>query len=137
MIFDIRRHENPTLRLAELAREREAKVILFSDQWQSPLAECAGIVFQDRTAAPSAWDWKLATMLLVEIVIAEVQQHNRTTTKARMDSLEEMFDRTQFFRKFQHTTGLRPDAPSGRGPVRPSAEAGLLGNRGELPADPS
>jgi len=39
-------------------------------------------------------------MLLAEIVIAEVQERNWATTKARMEALEEMFDRTQFFRKF-------------------------------------
>jgi len=100
VIFDIRRYENSTLRLAELAREREAKVILFSDQWQSPVAEFADIVFQNRIAAPSAWDSNVATMLLAEIVIAEVQERNWATTKARMEALEEMFDRTQFFRKF-------------------------------------
>lgn len=100
IIFDIRRYENSTLRLAEMAREREARVILFSDQWQSPVAEFADIAFCNRIAVPSAWDSNVATMLLVEIIIAEVQERHWDTTKTRMEALEEMFDRTQFFRKF-------------------------------------
>ncbi|MDJ1008380.1 MAG: MurR/RpiR family transcriptional regulator [Paracoccaceae bacterium] len=100
VIFDVRRYENSTLRLAELARERGTQIVLFSDQWQSPVAEFADIAFHNRIAVPSAWDSSVATMLLVETIIAEVQERDWNTTRARMQALEEMFDRTQFFRKF-------------------------------------
>ena len=39
-------------------------------------------------------------MLIAEIVIAEVQERNWKETRERMEALEEMFDRTRFFRKF-------------------------------------
>jgi DNA-binding MurR/RpiR family transcriptional regulator len=100
VIFDIRRYENSTLKLAEMARERGAEIILFTDQWQSPIAVHAEQIFGSRIAVPSAWDSTVTCMLIAEIVIAEVQEHHWNTTKQRMENLENMFDRTRFFRKF-------------------------------------
>ena len=100
VIFDVRRYENSTLKLAELARERAAEIILFTDQWMSPISQLATVSFSNQIAAPSAWDSNITTMLISEIVIAEVQERNWETTRERMEVLEEMFDRTKFFRKF-------------------------------------
>ncbi|MEM8836824.1 MAG: MurR/RpiR family transcriptional regulator [Pseudomonadota bacterium] len=100
VIFDVRRYENSTLRLAEIAKERGAEIILFTDQWMSPIAQHASVCFTNQIAAPSAWDSNIVTMLMSEIVIAEVQERNWETTRERMEALEEMFDRTRFFRKF-------------------------------------
>ena len=100
VIFDIRRYENSTLRLAQMASERGASIILFSDQWVSPIAQHAQVTFKSHIAAPSAWDSNIAVMLIAEIVIAEVQERNWKETRERMEALEEMFDRTRFFRKF-------------------------------------
>lgn len=99
-VFDVRRYENSTLKLAEVARERGARIILFTDQWQSPVAQHADICFKNRIAVPSAWDSNVTSMLLAEIVIAQVQERNWAQTRKRMEELEIMFDRTRFFRKF-------------------------------------
>lgn len=100
VIFDMRRYENNTLKLAEMAHARGAKIILFTDQWRSPINAFADICLSSRTVAPSAWDSAAATMLLVETLIASMQDINWTETKARMEGLEDMFDRTKLFRKF-------------------------------------
>jgi len=100
VVFDIRRYENSTLVLAEMAREKGAEVILFTDQWRSPAHRFAGQTFAARIAVPSAWDSSLAIMLLVESVIAAVQQLNWAATAERTETLETTFDRTQLFRKF-------------------------------------
>lgn len=100
VVFDIRRYENSTLRLAEMAAERSAKIILFTDQWSSPVASLADITFRNRIAVPSAWDSSVASTLLVEAMIAKVQEKDWDVTQARMEELEDMFDRTRFFRKF-------------------------------------
>lgn len=100
VIFDIRRYENSTLKLAELAKECGAEVILFTDQWISPSAKHASVCFTTQITAPSAWDSNIAIMLLLEILIAEAQERDWDETRARMEALEEMFDRTKFFRKF-------------------------------------
>ncbi|MFP1631079.1 MurR/RpiR family transcriptional regulator [Zhengella sp. ZM62] len=99
VIFDIRRYENSTLRLAEVVAERGAKMILFTDQWASPIAQIADITFRNHIAVPSSWDSGVATMLLCEIILAEVQDRGWADARPRMEALEEMFDRTRFFRK--------------------------------------
>jgi len=100
VVFDVRRYENSTLKLAEMAAERGARIILFTDQWCSPVNKFADQCFSSRIVVPSAWDSSVAVMLLLETVIADVQERNWPVTKQRMQALEEMFDRTRFFRKF-------------------------------------
>ena len=100
VVFDVRRYENSTLRLAELAVDRGAKIVLFTDQWMSPIAQLASVCFTNQITVPSAWDSNVTTLLMTELVIAEVQERNWEQTRDRMEVLEDMFDRTKFFRKF-------------------------------------
>ena len=100
VIFDVRRYENNTLKLAEMARARGARIILFTDQWRSPVHRLADVCLSSRIIVPSAWDSAATTLLLVESMISAVQTLNWDTTKDRMQELEEIFDRTKLFRKF-------------------------------------
>jgi len=100
VIFDIRRYENGTLRLAELAKQRGAVIILFTDHWKSPISTHADHCFDSRIVVPSAWDSTVTCLLLAEIVIADVQERHWDDTRQRMEELESMFDRTRLFRKF-------------------------------------
>ncbi|MGB3279155.1 MAG: MurR/RpiR family transcriptional regulator [Pseudorhodobacter sp.] len=100
VIFDMRRYENNTLKLAEMAHAKGAKLILFTDQWRSPIQSLATISFSCRIVVPSAWDSVASTLLLVETMISSVQNLNWKDTKARMEELEDMFDQTKLFRKF-------------------------------------
>lgn len=100
LLFDIRRYENVLLRLAELADARGAVLALFTDQWGSPISRYARYRFNCRVEAPSAWDSTAVILVLLEALVAQVQDLNWTAGKARMEALEEMFDRTGLFRKF-------------------------------------
>lgn len=100
LVYDIRRYENGTLRLAKFVHERGAKVVLFTDQWQSPVSAIATLTFSNRIEVPSAWDSVVTCLLLNETIVAGVQERIWNTTRFRMEELEEMFDRTKFFRKF-------------------------------------
>lgn len=99
VIFDIRRYEQNTLRLAETVREKGARVVLFTDAWHSPVSVFADHTFAARTSAPSAWDSNVATLLLVEALIAAVHDYDRSGSRARLKELDEIFDRTRLFRK--------------------------------------
>ncbi len=99
-IFDVRRYETNTLHLARMAHAKGARLILFTDQWRSPVHELAQITLSSRTAVPSAWDSGVTTLLLIETVIAVVQNADWDGTRGRMEELEELFDRTKLFRKF-------------------------------------
>ena len=100
IIFDIRRYETSTLKLAEIAAEKGAKIVLFTDQWGSPVGKFATYSFSNQIAVPSAWDSAVTNLLLLEIMIAEIQERVWPNTRTRMENLEDMFDRSRFFRKF-------------------------------------
>ena len=100
VIFDVRRYENSTLKLAEIAAERGAEIILFTDQWCSPVQRLASHCFSSRIAVPSAWDSSVSVMLLLETMLADIQERMWPEARERMEALEDMFDRTGFFRKF-------------------------------------
>lgn len=100
VIFDMRRYENNTLKLAELAHQRGAKIILFTDQWRSPVHSFADVCFSSRIVVPSAWDSAATTLLLIETIISAVQDLTWDDTRGRLETLEEMFDQTRLFRKF-------------------------------------
>ena len=99
VVFDIRRYETDLARLATLARDRGATVILFTDQWGSPISSIADHTVNAMVEVPSSWDSTLALNLIVEALIATVQQHRWDTAKDRIETLEEMFRSTRIFRK--------------------------------------
>ncbi len=100
VIYDIRRYENSTLKLAEFAAAKGARIVLMTDQWQSPISRLAEFTFSSRIAVPSAWDSTVAMTLLSETLIAAVQEAAWDRTRERMKSLEDMFDAARIFRKF-------------------------------------
>ncbi|MEP1965027.1 MurR/RpiR family transcriptional regulator [Tateyamaria sp.] len=100
VIFDVRRYENNILKLAEMAHAKGAKIILFTDQWRSPVHRLADISFGSRIIVPSAWDSATTTMLLIETMISSVQDLNWDETKDRIEMLEGIFNQTGLFRKF-------------------------------------
>lgn len=100
VMFDVRRYEQDLLRLAEMAVARKAVLVVFTDQWGSPVARHAAHAFHARIEAPSAWDSSVVTLFVVEALVAAVQDANWEETRARMKTLEDLFDQTRMFRKF-------------------------------------
>ena len=100
IIFDMRRYENNTLKLAELAHAKGARIILFTDQWRSPVHQFAEISFSSRIIVPSAWDSAVTPLLLLETMISTVQGLKWGDAKDRVEALEGIFDQTKLFRKF-------------------------------------
>lgn len=98
--FDVRRYEQDMLRLAEMARAKGVLLVVFTDQWGSPVAKHAAHSFHARIEAPSAWDSSVVTLFIVEALVAAVQDACWEETSERVRSLEDLFDRTRMFRKF-------------------------------------
>ena len=98
--FDVRRYENTTLQLTQMCHDRGARIILFTDQWRSPIHRIAALAFSVRIAVPSAWDSCLPILMLLECTIAALQEPLWNSVKDRMDALETAFDETKLFRKF-------------------------------------
>jgi DNA-binding MurR/RpiR family transcriptional regulator len=70
VLLDYRRYEEQTLRLARLARERHAALVLFTDTFLSPIASEADVVLASETAAPSPFDALTPALALIETVVA-------------------------------------------------------------------
>jgi DNA-binding MurR/RpiR family transcriptional regulator len=100
VLFDIRRYESSLLKLARLAKDRGAMIVLFTDQWGSPIGPLADHSFHCLVGAPSSWDSTIALMLIVEALIAEVQTGLGDDGRDRIEELESMFTATRMFRDF-------------------------------------
>ncbi len=100
VVFDIRRYENDILRLVEMAKKKGVVIILFTDQWGSPVTEHATHNLLSRIEAPSAWDSSAVILFIVEAAISAIQTANWKETKDRMQTLEDLYDQTKMFRKF-------------------------------------
>lgn len=99
VIFDVRRYENDLVKFAELAHGRGVQVVLFTDQWMSPVSAYACHAINVRIEVPSAWDSAVVTLFLMEALIAEVESQNWQETCQRMNELEDILNATQRFRK--------------------------------------
>ncbi len=100
VLFDVRRYEHDLLRFAKMAVARGVELVLFTDQWGSPVAKFAKHKIYSRIEAPSAWDSSVVTMFILEAVIAAVQNETWDETNERMTELEELFEKTKLFKKF-------------------------------------
>jgi DNA-binding MurR/RpiR family transcriptional regulator len=90
VVFDIRRYQEDVVLLAEEAAERGATIVLFTDQWLSPIARLAKHVISARIAVPSNWDSNAAIFAVVEALIASLTKASWDLAEARMKALEEL-----------------------------------------------
>jgi DNA-binding MurR/RpiR family transcriptional regulator len=93
VVFDIRRYQEDIIALAEEASERGATIVLFTDQWLSPIARLAKHVISARIAAPSNWDSTAAIFAVVEALVAGVTKDLWDVAEVRMKALEELRER--------------------------------------------
>lgn len=101
VVFDIRRYEQTVLQVVELAREQGAEVVLITDRWVSPAASFAQHLMPCHIEVPSAWDSLASLMVLVEALLAAVQQRNWDDTADRLQRMEALYSRTQLFRRLR------------------------------------
>ena len=89
-IFDIRRYQESLLRLAEAANKRGTQVVLFTDQWLSPVTRFARHVVAGRTAVPSAWDSSASLFVVAEMLIAEITRRLENESAQRIREMENL-----------------------------------------------
>jgi DNA-binding MurR/RpiR family transcriptional regulator len=98
IIFDVRRYETDLLNIARLSADKGIKVVLFTDQWMSPIANTADFSFPAHVDAPSGWDSGVATLFIIEALITEVERKLWPQASERMKELEGIFDHTGRFK---------------------------------------
>lgn len=90
LIFDIRRYQESLIRLAEKAHARGVEIVLFTDQWLSPIARFARHVIAGRTAVPSSWDSSAALFVVAETLIGELTRAMEAESARRIREMEEL-----------------------------------------------
>lgn len=88
IIFDIRRYQDSLVAFAQKAAARGVTIILFTDQWLSPIARFAKHAMTCRTAVPSTWDSSAAMFALVEALVAQVTLESGQNAAKRIADLE-------------------------------------------------
>jgi DNA-binding MurR/RpiR family transcriptional regulator len=90
LIFDIRRYQESLIRFAEKAHQRGVQIVLFTDQWLSPIARFARHVIAGRTAVPSAWDSSAALFVVAEALIGGVTRQLEADSARRIREMESL-----------------------------------------------
>lgn len=90
IVFDIRRYQDSLFHFANAAAGKGASIVLFTDQWLSPIARVAKHVVTARTAVPSAWDSSAALFALVEALTARMTARLGGDAAARIAELERL-----------------------------------------------
>ncbi|MCF6195348.1 MAG: MurR/RpiR family transcriptional regulator [Emcibacter sp.] len=88
IVFDVRRYQRDILLFCEQAKKRGSQIILFTDQWLSPISAIADHIFPMPTAVPSQWDSAVATLVLLESIVAKLSERNHTSINDRIKKLE-------------------------------------------------
>lgn len=90
VIFDIRRYQESLIRYAEKAHLRGVHIVLFTDQWLSPIARFARHVIAGRTAVPSAWDSSAALFVAAEALIGGITRELEADSARRIREMENL-----------------------------------------------
>ena len=84
LLFDYRRYQSQALRVASAAKNKNARVVLFTDIYASPLRELADLIISAPVESASPFDTMVPALAQVEALIASLTL--RTTNLA--DRLE-------------------------------------------------
>lgn len=98
IVFDIRRYERELEKLAGIAVDQGARVVLFTDAWGSPIEKIAAHTFRAMVEVPSSWDSTLAINFLIEALVADIQSRSSQQSAERIVALENMLGASRIFR---------------------------------------
>ncbi|HET9537010.1 MAG TPA: MurR/RpiR family transcriptional regulator [Mesorhizobium sp.] len=90
VIFDIRRYQESLIRFAEKAHARGVQIVLFTDQWLSPIARFARHVIAGRTSVPSPWDSSAALFVVAEALVGEITRELEADSARRIREMEHL-----------------------------------------------
>ncbi|MFS2151417.1 MurR/RpiR family transcriptional regulator [Rhizobium sp. Rhizsp42] len=88
IVFDYRRYQNDVVAFASQAAESGTSVVLFTDQWLSPIAEHAEVTIICPLDVPSPYDTLAPAVAQIEALVAQILSSLDDTTRRRVESLE-------------------------------------------------
>ncbi|PQA72395.1 MurR/RpiR family transcriptional regulator [Brucella oryzae] len=90
VVFDYRRYQQDVVDLAVSAAGQEVKIILFTDEWLSPIAKHAQIFVPSRTEISSAYDTMLPALMQVEVLFSIMLDRMDERTQRRFLAFEKL-----------------------------------------------
>ncbi len=88
-MVDFRRYEERLEQLAKLAtRPRNAKIVLMTDKWISPIAKHAQEVMPVPIDSGTLWGTYSAALAVTEAIVTQIAEHNWDRTRARIEAWE-------------------------------------------------
>ncbi|VVO33716.1 MurR/RpiR family transcriptional regulator [Pseudomonas fluorescens] len=93
LLFDYRRYQTQALRVANAAKARGARLVLFTDIYASPLRELADLVISAPVESISAFDTMVPALAQVEALIAALTLRS-TDPEDRLEGIDKL--RTSF-----------------------------------------
>ena len=85
VVFDYRRYQQDTVAFGRAAAARGATVVLFTDEYASPLAATADVVVATSVDAPTPFDALTPALAVVEAMVADVVDRLGTDLHERLD----------------------------------------------------
>lgn len=92
-VTDIRRYDTPTIKLCEAAKEKQASIILVTDNWLSPAEKSADIVIPVYTNSPSGWDSNACLLVVLEEIMSIVTHLLGKTGQENLQNRESFLDK--------------------------------------------
>ncbi|HET8602015.1 MAG TPA: MurR/RpiR family transcriptional regulator [Segeticoccus sp.] len=89
-VFDFRRYQRDTVDFGAAAAAQRAHLLLFTDQYLSPLAAQADVVLPTNVESPSPFDVLTPAMALVEVLVAGVVARLGRRPRERMARYDEL-----------------------------------------------
>lgn len=87
-VYDYRRYQADTVRFAEQAAARGARVILFTDRWKSPIARVAEVCLTVAIETSSPFDTMVTPLAQTEAVVAGLTARLGTSWRERAEAIE-------------------------------------------------
>jgi DNA-binding MurR/RpiR family transcriptional regulator len=84
VVFDYRRYQRESIRVAEQVHLKGASVVLLTDTWLSPAAAYSEVVLPTGVESPSAFDALAPVFVLVEALVAGILGTAGATAVKRM-----------------------------------------------------
>lgn len=88
VVFDYRRYDSATVRLASQASAAGSHVLLLTDPWLSPVSDVAEVVLPARVDSPSPFDSLVPALAQVEALVAALTELLGEAGRARVERAE-------------------------------------------------
>lgn len=87
IIFDYPMYSKAAVVLAKIARENKAKILLFTDSDNAPLAEYSDILYKIKLNGISVFNSLISTQILIEYLLAYISQFIEEKAKIRFSKI--------------------------------------------------